>query len=209
MTSVATDMPIAGTAPARQLSQVLLDLDQGQNLRISRGDLINALRDRGFAPLLIIFALPNVVVFVPGSSVVTGLALMFIASQLVAGRPAVWLPVFLRRRSVAHGAFPRIVAYASPKIAWVERMVRLRCWPLSHMAAERIVGAVSLVMAVFMLLPIPFANAVPAISVIVLALGLSAHDGLWLAVGAIAGLVSTSIVAIIVSAGTFAILSVI
>ena len=75
------------------------------------------------------------------------------------------------------------------------------------MAAERIVGAVSLAMAVFMLLPIPFANAVPAVSVIVLALGLSEHDGLWLAGGVVMGLVSAMIVALIVAAGAFAILS--
>jgi hypothetical protein len=66
-------------------------------------------------------------------------------------------------------------------------------------------------MAVFMLLPIPFANAAPAVSVIVLALGLSEHDGLWLAGGVVMGLVSTMIVALIValilSAGAFAILS--
>ena len=201
MSCVAPDMP------TKRLSQVLLDLDQGQGLRVSFGDLVVALGDRGFAPLLIIFALPNVVAFVPGSSVITGLALMFIAGQLVAGRPAVWLPGCLSRRSIAHGAFSRIVAWSAPKIAAVERLARPRCWPLPHVAAERIVGAVSLAMAVFMLLPIPFANAVPAVSVIVLALGLSEHDGLWLAGGVVMGLVSTMIVALIVAAGAFAILS--
>jgi hypothetical protein len=59
-----------------------------------------------------------------------------------------------------------------------------------------------------MFLPIPFANSLPAVSVIALALGLGEHDGLWLAGGVVASLVSTAIVAAIFTAGTFAMLSI-
>jgi hypothetical protein len=86
-------------------------------------------------------------------------------------------------------------------------MARPRYWPFSRAAAERIVGTTSLVMAIFMFLPIPFANSLPAVSVITLALGLGEHDGLWLAGGLVASIVSTAIVIAIFAAGSFAIFS--
>lgn len=207
MNTLSSGLPLGNGAPAKKLSDVLRELDQGTAKRISLGDLITALGERSFVPLMILFALPNVFFFVPGSSVITGLPLIFIAFQLVLGRPAVWLPKFLNERSIAHVAFTQVVNQAVPWIEWVERMARPRYWPFSRVLAERIVGLTSLVMAIFMFLPIPFANTLPAVSVITLALGLGEHDGLWLAGGVVAGLVSIAIVVAIFAAGTFVIFS--
>jgi len=62
-------------------------------------------------------------------------------------------------------------------------------------------------MAIFMFLPIPFANTLPALSVIMLALSLGERDGLWLIGGFIVSLVSFTVVAAIFAAGAFAMLS--
>lgn len=207
MRDMSSDLSIGDAAPARKLSDVLRALDQGVGERISLGDLVSTLGERSFVPLMILFALPNVFFFLPGSSVITGLPLVFIAFQLVLGRPAVWLPEVLNQRSIPHGAFTRVVTHAVPWIERVERMARPRCWPYSRAVAERIVGLASLVMAIFMFLPIPFSNSLPAVSVIALALGLGEHDGVWLAGGVVASLVSTAIVVAIFAAGAFAMLS--
>ncbi|MEY8142404.1 exopolysaccharide biosynthesis protein [Falsihalocynthiibacter sp. CO-5D18] len=207
MNTLSSGLPLGNGAPAKKLSDVLRELDQGAGDRISLGDLITALGERSFVPLMILFSLPNVFFFVPGSSVITGLPLIFILCQLILGRPAVWLPKVLNERFIEHVTFTRIVIKAVPWIEWVERMARPRYWPFSRVVAERVVGLTSLVMAIFMFLPIPFANALPAVSVITLALGLGEHDGVWLAGGVVASLVSTVIVCAIFSAGTFAMLS--
>jgi hypothetical protein len=178
MNTLSSGLALGKAAPAKKLSEVLRELDQSPVERIALGDMINALGERSFVPLMILFALPNVFFFVPGSSVITGLPLIFIVCQLILGRPAVWLPKVLNERSIEHVTFTRIV------------------------------GLTSLVMAVFMFLPIPFANSLPAVSVITLALGLGEHDGLWLAGGVIASLLSTAIVFAIFAAGTFAMLSI-
>ncbi len=86
-------------------------------------------------------------------------------------------------------------------------MARPRYWPFSRVVAERVVRLASLVMAVFMFLPLPFANSLPAVSVITLALGLSERDGLWLFGGAVVSLASTAILLAFFAAGTFAMLS--
>lgn len=193
--------------PVIKLSDVLREIDRNLGERISLRDLISALGDRSFVPLMILFALPNVLSFVPGASVISGLPLLFVAVQLLFRRPSVWLPNILADRSIDHGVFTRVITHALPWIEWVERMARPRYWPFSRASGERLIGAASLLMAIFLFLPIPFANSLPAISVIMLALGLGERDGLWLAGGIITSLTSTALVFAIFAAGTFAISS--
>jgi len=191
-----------------KLSDVLRTLLTGQSARISLNDIIRLLGERSFVPLLIIFALPNLFFFIPGGSVVTGPPLIFIAGQLVLGRPSVWLPDFLGKRSVDHAAFARIVTRAIPWVEWVERLARPRYWILPPKAAERVIGIATLVMSVFMFLPIPFGNTLPALSVIMLALSLSARDGLWLFAGFVVSFASFAVVAAVFAAGAFALFSI-
>jgi len=200
-------MPIDGTGPDRKLSAVLRELDNRRNKRISLNDLIVMLGDRSFVPLLIIFALPNLFFFVPGASVITGPPLIFVAAQLILGRASVWLPNFLGKRSIEREAFGRIVSRALPWIEWVERLAHPRFWVLSRKAADLTVGIACLVMAIFMFLPIPFGNTLPALSVIMLALSLGERDGLWLLGGFIVSLASFAVVAAIFAAGAFAMLN--
>ncbi len=200
-------MPLDGTEPDRKLSAVLRELDSGSDERISLNNLIVMLGERSFVPLLIIFALPNLFFFVPGASVITGPPLIFVAAQLVLRRSSVWLPNFLGERSIEHQAFGRIVSRALPWIEWVERLAHRRFWVLSRRAADLTVGIACLVMAIFMFLPIPFANTLPALSVIMLALSLGERDGLWLLGGFIVSLTSFAVVTAIFAAGAFAMLS--
>ncbi len=196
--------PNDGSELDRKLSAVLRELASAHSERISLNDLIVMLGDRSFVPLLIIFALPNLFFFVPGASVITGPPLLFVAAQLGLGRAAVWLPNFLGKRSIEHQAFARIVTRALPWIEWVERLAHPRFWVLSRRAADLTVGIACLVMAIFMFLPIPFGNTLPALSVIMLALSLGERDGLWLVGGFIVSLASFAVVAAILAAGAFA-----
>lgn len=188
----------------RKLSVVLRDLRDSPLECVSLNLLITSLGNRSFVPLLVIFALPNLFFFVPGSSVITGPPLIFVAMQLVLGRTAVWLPDFLGKRSIEHQAFARILTRALPWIEWVERLVHPRYWILSRRAADLTVGLACLVMSVFMFLPIPFGNTVPALSVIMMALSLSERDGLWLLGGFALSFASFAFVAGLFAAGAFA-----
>jgi len=208
MTILRPDQLRSDAKTGTKLSDVLRDLHTGQSERISLDDLIASLGNRSFVPLLIIFALPNLFFFVPGASVITGPPLIFVAAQLVLGRPSVWLPQFLAKRSIEQRAFGRLVARALPWVEWVERLARPRYWALSRKAADQAVGIACLVMAVFMFLPIPFANTLPALSVIMLALSLGERDGLWLAGGFIVSIASFAVVAAIFAAGAFTMLSI-
>lgn len=207
MTSMdAPPPPLLSAAPGRRLSQVLRDLAVGGSDRISVGDIVSALRDRSFAPLMVIFAAPNVFLFIPGSSVFTALPLMMLAVQLIQGRSDVWLPRVIAVRAIDRSAFDRIVAVSVPYVERIERLARPRWWPTSFLLAERLIGVCTLVMALFMFLPIPFANGLPALAIIMMALGLSERDGNWLVAGLGLSVFSTVFVAGMVFLGGFAVL---
>lgn len=206
MTMAEQDAPLLVRRPGRRLSQVLRDLQAREGLRISVGDIVGALRDRSFAPLLVIFSAPNIFLFIPGSSVFTGLPLMVLAVQLILGRPDVWLPQFVARRSLDRSAFDRIVTVSVPYVERVERLARPRWWPTSYLLAERVIGLCTLILAIFLFLPIPFANGLPALSIILLALGLSERDGYWFAAGLVLTVLSTGFVTGVVFLGGVAVL---
>ncbi|WP_167767246.1 exopolysaccharide biosynthesis protein [Jannaschia formosa] len=201
--SVQSDLEgAAGTAP-RRLSDVLRALETGLGLRIALGDLVAGLRDRSFAPLMVLFAVPNVFLYLPGSSVITSLPLMMIALQLVAGRPSVWLPKALSDRSIDRAMFRKIVYYSLPWVERIERLARPRLWPGATTTVDRAIGIACLLMSLLLFLPIPFANAVPALAIIALALALSERDGLWLTLGFLFSIGAVFFVAAIIGGGAF------
>lgn len=195
MTLVDDRPPLLNRRPGRKLSEVLNDLQSGDGARVSVGEIVGALRDRSFAPLMVIFAAPNVFLFIPGSSVFTAVPLMFLAVQLLLGRANVWLPRFVADRAIERASFDRIVSVSVPYVERIERLARPRWWPTSYPFAERAIGLAALILAVFLFLPIPFANGLPALSIVMLALGLSERDGYWFAAGILSALVSTAFVA--------------
>lgn len=206
MSAVSGPETLLARRPGRRLSEVLCDLQTGEGERVSVSDIVGALRDRSFAPLMVIFAAPNVFLFIPGSSAFTGLPLMFLAVQLFLGRPDLWLPGFVGCRSVERAAFSRIVTVAVPHMRRIERLARPRWWPASFLLAERVIGAATFLLALFLFLPIPFANGLPALSIIMLAMGLSERDGYWFAGGLLLTLISTFVAAGMVAVSIRAVL---
>lgn len=158
-------------------------------------DLTRALADRGFAALVVVFAAPNLLPLPPGSSTLLSLPLTLVATQMLLGRPRVWLPRFMRERGLGRQKFIRLVTRLEPILARFERLARPRWWPRSRVLAERSAGFVILVMALILLAPVPFGNGAPATAAILIALALVARDGLWLGVGVIVAIGSTVIVA--------------
>lgn len=203
MTLQADVRPVSSEGP-RRLSDVLRDLESGLGTRVALGDLVSGLRDRSFAPLMVLFAVPNVFLYLPGSSVITGLPLMIVALQLIVGRPSVWLPRALGDRSVDRASFSRIVQYSMPWVERIERLARPRFWPGATASVDRLIGIASLILSLLLFLPIPFANGVPALAIIALGLALSERDGVWLITGLVATVFAVAFVSAVVGGGAVA-----
>lgn len=200
--------PSLGAAPAaapRRLSDVLRGLERELGPRIALGDLVSGLRDRSFAPLMVLFAVPNAFLYIPGTSALTAVPLTILALQLLVGRQSVWLPPALNDRSVDHVSFSKIVQRSLPWIERIQRLARPRIWPRPTAGIDRLIGLVCLLMALLLLLPIPFGNAPPALAIIALSLALSERDGVWLALGLMLSVFAIVFVSAIVGGAAFAV----
>ncbi|SFE70078.1 exopolysaccharide biosynthesis protein [Roseivivax sediminis] len=195
--------PAIGAAPLR-LSDVLRKLETGLGPRVALGDLVSGLSDRGFAPLLVLFAVPNAFLYIPGTSALTGVPLMLLALQLVVGRRSVWLPRALSDRSVERDGFARIVRHSLPWVERIEGLARPRLWPGGTSFIDPLIGLVCFVMALLLFLPIPFGNAAPALAIIALSLALSERDGLWLILGILTATFAVVFGAAIIGGGALA-----
>lgn len=176
------------------LSQVLLDMaQQPWRERISVRDLIDALGDRALGALLFLFAFPNVLPMPPGTSALLGTPLVILAAQLMIGRGP-WLPRVLSARSMSHADFAALVRRITPWLQRGERLLRPRlCW-LALPPLEFVIGAVCLLLAIVVLLPIPLGNILPALAISLLALGVVERDGLWVLAGLSLGVVAAGVV---------------
>jgi hypothetical protein len=169
--------------PRQRFSEVLINLASRSTPAISLGDVLDAFGDRAFGALMLVFAAPNMLPLPPGLSAVLGAPLLFVTAQLMLGRPTLWMPRFIRRQSISRDFFVRLTTKLSPILQRMERGLRPRLALLLHPVNERIVGAACLLLAIILLLPIPFGNIPPAWALAAFALGILERDGLATLVG--------------------------
>jgi hypothetical protein len=187
----------------RRLADVLTDIANDRSrTTINIADLRDAMGDRAFGALLFVFAVPNVLtVGAPGVSTVLGAPLLFLALQMVLGLDAPWIPGFVARRSMRQQSFARAAGVAVPWIRRVERLLRPRLGIIARGPVERLIGVVCAILAVVLMLPIPFGNLPPAVAICILALAMLEEDGL----ATLVGLVAAGVAIVIASGVIFAI----
>jgi hypothetical protein len=177
-------------APSPAVSELLHALaQQSGRERVSVRDLMDALGDRALGALLFLFAFPNVLPVPPGTSALLGLPLLFLSRQLMIGRKP-WLPAVLSARSMARADFAALVQRITPWLKRAERLLRPRLSWLALPPMEYAIGALCLLLAVVLTLPIPLGNVLPAVAISVLALAVLERDGLWVLAGLAGAVVS-------------------
>jgi len=155
--------------------------------------LVIALQDRAIGALIFVFAFPNTFPLPPGASSILGAPLLFLTAQLALGR-APWLPKFIADRSLEREHFAAIVQRVSPWLARAERLFRRRLAVLARPPCENLIGALCLLLAVILFLPIPLGNIPPAITICLFALAILERDGLWVLIGCAAAVAAMAIV---------------
>lgn len=163
------------------LTETLLTLTDGDDptAQISLAQIVMRLSDQARGVLMILFALPNCLPGIPGTSAITGLPLVFLTLQMALNRPP-WLPGFIANRSVTRQWVINIMVRAEPWLRRVERLVHPRLTVLTSDTAERLVGVVGLILSLIIMLPIPLGNMLPALALIVFSMGFIGRDGAWI-----------------------------
>ncbi len=167
---------------------------------LSFGQILKIFGRRAYGPSLLV---PGLLALgptgaIPGMSILTGAIIGLISLQLVARRSSPWLPARLMRATISRSRLQSAIAKARPVTERIDSWIKPRLLFLSEAPFDRVIALLCLLMALLMFpfAALPFAVAMPAASICLLALGLMSEDGLLILIGA--GLAS------IVVAGTLA-----
>ena len=151
---------------------------------LSVGELMDRLEDSdGPGPVLFALTLPVLLPMPPGVSMLLALPLLMVAPQLVLGRPRLWMPKALSRRTVTRKELVKLLHRVLPSVERFEKLTRPRLAFLTGRGGTRLVGVACTLIAVVLILPIPFANLVPSMACGVFAMGLTRRDGLLILAG--------------------------
>lgn len=157
--------------------------------RVTVGDLVAALEQRGHGMAMLVLSLPMLLpITPPGVSAVVGLPTVFVAMQLILRRPHVWLPGFLRRRSIETERLRKVIEKTAPYVARVEKLLKPRLNVLTESLAETLIGVAVLLIALLLVLPIPFSNIPLGLAIALLSMGLITRDGVAVLIGGAIGI---------------------
>ncbi|WP_106419934.1 exopolysaccharide biosynthesis protein [Salinicola tamaricis] len=154
---------------------------------ITLSDIVETFNARGFGPVVLI---PGLIALlptggVPGVPSLCGIFIALMAIQLVLGRRAPWLPRRLAQRGISHDRWHRITARAKPWTRRIDRLLQPRLTWLLGSLTQRLLALLMTLLGLSMmpLELLPFAAALPALAIVVMALGLTAGDGLMMLAG--------------------------
>ncbi|ARU28001.1 hypothetical protein CBR65_11495 [Cellvibrio sp. PSBB006] len=155
--------------------------------KITFGKIVDEFEDRGYGPLLLIAALFIMLPTggIPGIPTLLAVIIIFIAAQLTWGRSTPWLPNKLRSISFDKAKFSSAANKLKPVTRKIDYVLRPRLKRFAKKPMTRIIGAVIIVLCLFMpfLEIIPFADVIPSSSIVIISLGLTARDGVFTLVG--------------------------
>lgn len=164
-------------------------LDGTEGDEISLKSLMDLFKARVYGPLMLIPALlasaPTGAI--PGMSLLTGAILAALSLQLLFFKQHPWLPARLLQFTMPRDKLVRTVEYLRPYTRKIDRAIKPRLVFLTSPPLLQVSALVCLIHALLMfpLALLPFAVLLPGLSIVMIALGLTSHDGLLMLLGLI------------------------
>lgn len=151
-------------------------------------EIVTTIGAQGHAPLLLVAAVLMIlpIGMVPGIGGALGLLVAVIGAQMLRGHRGIWLPGFIRRRSVPAERLNTGLTWLRPKMVWLCRHLRIRLEFLSGSRASLNIIALVLILAGLSLIvlgAVPVTVPLTGLPVAVFAFGILARDGAVVAVG--------------------------
>lgn len=167
--------------------------------KVTLKELMESFGSRAYGPLLLIPALLAVFPLtggVPGMSLVTGSMILLISVQMIIFHSGPWLPDQLLQFSFSRDKLAKTSDKVKPWLRPIESVIHSRWTVLTEKPGYYLLAAVCSVMAL-LFYPgalIPLAVMIPGAAILLLALGLTARDGLLVLLGYLLSAVSTGLV---------------
>ncbi|CEJ13661.1 Exopolysaccharide synthesis, ExoD [bacterium YEK0313] len=193
-------MQVTADQTSQRTSDVFRGLTQlGEGDSIPLGLITEALADRAFGLLVLIFALPNIIPMIPGVSTISGVVIAIVGLQMLIGRRAPWLPGFVASRGLPRGETQAMIARTMPWIHRLESFARPRAVFMTRGVMRMLIGAMFVLLGVVLALPLSWiGNFPPGVALLVMSIGLLEEDGLLVGIGHVLGIFATLLVVVIV-----------
>lgn len=182
--------------------------EESRDKKVTLSDILTLAGERVFGFLFVILALPSALpVPAPGYSVPFGVAMFFLAIQLIIGRDRPWLPAKIMNGSMPLEKVQGVVKKGIPWLRRIEALTQPRFSSICTSLPGRVVLGIAIaLMSISMMIVIPGTNTLPAIGIFVTGFGLVEDDGaislLGLIICALGAAVSTSILIAVVWGGS-------
>lgn len=169
----------ADLSASEAIAQLLARMDKPN---FSVRELMAMMGEKGLLMLCALMTLPFLFpVSIPGVSTVFGLAILLIALSISAGRLP-WMPSFVADRQLDTGKLKPVLQRGVTVLKKLDRVMRpQRLRILTAGVMNNFNGLAIMFAAALLMLPlglVPFSNTLPAVAVLLLALGVSQRDGL-------------------------------
>lgn len=156
--------------------------------RVAVSEIVDGIGDGAFAPLMLVPALimisPATAVF--GVATFCGIATALIAFQMMIGRERLWLPGFIRRRTVRRSWLDAALHWLSKPARLIDRLTHQRLPALTTAPFDRLWAFVCMMAALF--IPVfelvPMSATIIAAAILLFSLAMVAKDGLLVILGA-------------------------
>lgn len=168
--------------------QQLIDQIQGETITVR--DLLALIGEQGILLFCIVLTLPFLLpVSIPGVSTVFGLVIILLGISLVLNRLP-WIPARLMDRPISNAHLIPTLQKGVELFQRIERWMRPRFTKVTTGALMNRINGLALtaggLLLIFPLSFIPFSNTLPAVAILLFALGMLQRDGYFIIGGYIA-----------------------
>jgi hypothetical protein len=154
-------------------------------------ELLENFHENGFVLAMIFFALPVAIPlpYPPGFTTVMGTPLIILAFQMLIGYDKIHLPSKVNNYQINNTTLAMIAAKTVPMLRTMEQYIKPRFSFTQSVYCEQLVGFMSLMCAISVAIPLPLTNAIPALGIVVMSLGLLNRDGLIVLLGFVVSII--------------------
>lgn len=166
---------------------------QDEKTKIS--ELMGDFHENGILLAMIFFALPIAIPlpYPPGFTTVMGVPLMILSIQMLFGSKQVRLPAKINDYEIKNSTLKLISDKIVPVIVIIEKYVKPRFSFAKSVYCEQFIGFVCLIASISVAVPLPFTNAIPALGMTIMALGLLNRDGAIIIAGLFIAIIGLAI----------------
>ncbi|WP_341764227.1 exopolysaccharide biosynthesis protein [Candidatus Tisiphia endosymbiont of Beris chalybata] len=184
---------------ATKVSSIFYKLGQKDQQGITKiSELIADFHENGLVLTMLFFAIPVAIPlpYPPGFTTLMGLPLIILSIQMLLGLRQIFLPARINNYQISNMTLIKVSKKFVPIITVVEKYLKPRFNFSNSIYCEQFVGLVSLFCSIAVAVPLPLTNAIPALGIAVMTLGLLNRDGLIILLGffiSIIGLIVASL----------------